>query len=136
MPIEPASLFPFLDPEAHADEYAYIKTNKLNSLYDTHTDGSGVCYASWKQPLVNHRPKAYFRIYDSPERLGTDLYLIYWLEQKGFASDTIDEQVHAQGAALLRKYQVIVTGSHPEYWTRPMLNALDAYLDGGGRIST
>lgn len=135
MPVEPESLFPFLDRTAHAAEYAYIDANKLNSLYDTHSDGSGVCYASWKRPIVNTRPKAIFRIYSSPERLGADLYLTHWMEQKGIAYDAIaDEQVHVQGAALLKNYGVIVTGSHPEYWTTPMMRALDEYLDGGGRI--
>jgi N,N-dimethylformamidase len=135
MPVEPESLFPFLDRDAHATEYRYIAENKLNSTYDTHSDGSGVCYASWKRPLVNTRPKATFRIYSSPERLGADLYLTHWLEQKGIAYDAIaDEELHVQGASLLANYRVIVTGSHPEYWTTPMMAALDAYLEGGGRI--
>lgn len=135
IPVEPRSLFPFADFDAHAAEYQYIADNGLNSLYDTHRDGSGVCYASWKRPLVNHRPQAVFRIYGAPERLGGDLYLTHWLEQKGFAYDTIaDEHVHIDGVDLLSQYKVIVTGCHPEYWTRPMLDALDAYLDKGGRV--
>jgi N,N-dimethylformamidase len=28
----------------------------------------------------------------------------------------------------------VITGTHPEYWTRPMLDALDRYLDAGGRV--
>jgi len=135
MAVEPASLFPFADFDAHAAEYQYIADNNLNSLYDTHRDGSGVRYASWKRPLVNLRPQAVFRIYGAPERLGGDLYLTHWLEQKGIAYDTIaDEHVHEDGLDLLLRYKVIVTGCHPEYWTRPMLDALDAYLDNGGRI--
>jgi len=134
-PIEPVALYPFLDPDAHAAEYAYIAANKLNSLYDVHTDGSGVCYASWKRPLVNTRPKAYFRIFSSPERLGTDLYLTDWLEEKGIAVDTIaDENIHDEGIALLRQYPALVTGSHPEYWTTPMMDALTSYLEAGGRV--
>lgn len=133
--VEPASLFPFADLDAHAAEYQYIADNGLNSLYDTHRDGSGVRYASWKRPLVNFRPKAVFRIYGAPERLGGDLYLTHWLEQKGLAYDTIaDEHLHNDGVDLLSQYKVVVTGCHPEYWTRPMLDALDAYLDNGGRV--
>jgi N,N-dimethylformamidase len=27
-----------------------------------------------------------------------------------------------------------MSGTHPEYWTTPMMNALEAYLAGGGRL--
>lgn len=135
MPVEPLALFPFADMTAHADAYAYIAEHGLNSLYDCHRDGSGVRYASWKRPLVNLRPDATFRIYGAPERLGADLYLSHWMQQKGIAYDTLaDENLHAEGAALLAPYRVVITGTHPEYWSRPMLDALDSYLDNGGRI--
>ena len=135
MPVEPLSLFPFADMGAHAEEYAYIAENGLHSLYDTHHDGSGVRYASWKRPLVNMRPDAIFRIYSAPERLGTDLYLTHWLREQEIACDVIaDENLHVEGVDLLQPYRVIVTCSHPEYWTAPMLEALHQYLDGGGRV--
>lgn len=135
MPVEPLSLFPFADMQAHAEEYAYIAENGLHSLYDTHHDGSGVCYASWKRPLVNMRPDAIFRIYSAPERLGTDLYLTHWLREKEIACDVIaDENLHAEGVDLLTPYRVVVTCSHPEYWSAPMLDALHQYLDQGGRV--
>jgi N,N-dimethylformamidase len=135
MPVEPLSLFPFADMDAQRAEYEYISENHLNSMYDTHNDGTGVCYASWKRPLVNIRPDAIFRIYGGTERLSADLYLTHWLEQKEFAYDTIaDENLHSEGEALLSPYRVVVTGTHPEYWTKPMLDALNRYLDAGGRV--
>jgi N,N-dimethylformamidase len=135
MPVEPLPLFPFADLNAHQAEYQYIADNHLHSLYDTHDDGSGVCYASWKRPLVNTRPRATFRIYGGTERLSADLYLVHWLEQKGITADAIaDENLHHEGASLLAPYKVVVTGTHPEYWTRPMLDALSAYLEAGGRL--
>jgi N,N-dimethylformamidase len=134
-PLGALAMYPFLDMNAHQSEYQYIEENHLNSLYDTHSDGSGVCYASWKRPMVNTRPRAIFRIYGGPERLGADLYLVHWLRQQGFAYDTIaDENLHHEGEALLAPYRVVVTGTHPEYWTGPMLDALDRYLDRGGRV--
>ena len=42
MPVAPLSLFPFADMDAQRAEYEYIAENHLNSLYDTHNDGSGV----------------------------------------------------------------------------------------------
>lgn len=135
MPVEPLSLFPFADMDAQRPEYEYIAENHLNSMYDTHSDGSGVRYASWKRPLVNIRPDAIFRIYAGTERLSADLYLTHWLEQKKIPYDAIaDENLHEEGEVLLTKYRVIVTGTHPEYWTKRMLDALDRYLDAGGRV--
>ena len=135
MPVEPLSLFPFADMDAQRPEYEYIAENHLNSMYDVHSDGSGVRYASWKRPLVNLRPDAIFRIYGGTERLSADLYLTHWLEEKEIAYDTIaDEHLHEEGEALLAPYNVLVTGTHPEYWTTPMLDALDHYLDAGGRV--
>jgi len=135
VPPEPVELYPFLDRDAHLDEYRYIAENKLHSMYDVHADGSGVCYASWKRPMVNTRPKATFRIYSSPERLGTDLYLVDWLENFGFDYDAIaDEQIHEEGIDILQHYNVLVTGCHPEYWTAPMMAALDGYITAGGRV--
>ena len=132
---EPAELFPFLERDAHAAEYRYIAENGLHSTYDTHHDGSSVCYSSWKRPLVNLRPRAIFRIFGSPERFGADLYLVDWLEHQEFPYDVItDEILHAEGVALLAPYRVVVTGTHPEYWTDPMLDALAAYLTAGGRV--
>jgi N,N-dimethylformamidase len=135
IPVEPLSLFPFADLDLHKVEYAYIAANHLNSLYDCHSDSSGVRYASWQRPLLNLRPNALFRIYGGTERLSADLYLTHWFTRKGIAYDTIaDENLHEEGESLLAPYKVVVTGTHPEYWTRPMLDALDRYLDGGGRV--
>jgi N,N-dimethylformamidase len=35
---------------------------------------------------------------------------------------------------LLASYRVVLTGSHPEYWTGAMLDARDSYLNSGGRL--
>jgi N,N-dimethylformamidase len=133
--VGPPELFPFYDRSAHQTEYLYIAENHLHSLYDYHGDGSGVCYASWKRPLVNTRPKAIRAAFSSPEHLAADLYLIDWMEQKGHRYDCLaDENLHAEGVDLLRPYRVVVTGTHPEYWSEAMLDALAAYLAGGGRV--
>src|SRR5918994_40080 len=82
VPVEPLSLFPFADMDAHRAEYDYIAENRLHSMYDVHRDGSGVRYASWKRPLLNLRPDGIFHIYGGTKRLSADLYLTHWLEQK------------------------------------------------------
>jgi N,N-dimethylformamidase len=45
-----------------------------------------------------------------------------------------DDELHHEGQALLAPYKVVVTGSHPEYHTPQMLDALQAYRDHGGRL--
>lgn len=105
------------------------------SLYDLHPDGSGVCYSSRLRPIPNMRPGYTNWTTHAPRHFGLDLYLIGWLDHTGIEYDVVtDEDLHAEGIDLLRPYQVVMTGSHPEYATRPMLDALDAYLAERGRL--
>jgi N,N-dimethylformamidase len=65
-----------------------------------------------------------------------DTHLLAWLEDKGFAYDVItDEDLDDEGVALLAPYRTVLTGSHPEYHTLRMLDALEAYKAGGGRLA-
>ncbi len=108
------------------------------ALYDTHSDGSGVCYSSRLRPILNMRPRYSSWLGGSGSGLwqfNADLDLIAWLEAKGFSYDVItDEDLHAEGHELLKPYRAILTGSHPEYYTTEMLDAVSAYTAGGGRL--
>ncbi len=105
------------------------------SIYDVHSDGSGVCYSSRLRPITPMRPKYKFWILGSSRHYAADLYLVDWLENKHFDYDVItDEDLHHEGQSLLAHYKVIVTGTHPEYWTTPMMAALEDYLNHGGRV--
>ncbi|MHB8752683.1 MAG: N,N-dimethylformamidase beta subunit family domain-containing protein, partial [Aggregatilineales bacterium] len=105
------------------------------SIYDLHSDGSGCCYSSRLRPIVNMRPHYRMWLVGAPRHLGADLYLVDWLETKGFAYDVItDEDLHFEGTELLANYRVVLTGTHPEYWTTPMLTALQSYQENGGRL--
>ncbi|MGH8056101.1 MAG: N,N-dimethylformamidase beta subunit family domain-containing protein [Candidatus Entotheonellia bacterium] len=99
------------------------------SMYDTHSDGSGVCYASRLRPVLNMRPKE--RLWQLP----ADTHIIDWLEEKGLAYDLITEDdLDAEGIALLAPYRCVMTGTHPEYPSRRMLDAYAAYQQQGGRF--
>lgn len=117
--------------------FRYMLDNRLNSLYELHSDGSPVCYASTLRPLTTIRPR-YNKPnlqFHHPHLLSCDLYLVDWLGAQGFEYDTIDDEaVHEEGESLLARYKVIVTGSHPEYWTWAMLTGMQRYLAGGGRL--
>ncbi|MDW8340239.1 MAG: N,N-dimethylformamidase large subunit [Geminicoccaceae bacterium] len=99
------------------------------STYDRHRDGSGVCYSSRHRPVQNFRPTG------RHWNFNLDLFIIDWLEHVDGDYDVItDEQLHQEGVDLLAPYRVIVTGSHPEYHSKEMLDALEAYLSRGGRL--
>ena len=114
----------------------YIVGERLNSTYDYHTDGSGVCHVSRLQPIVNMRPKyATPWLDECPHQFNADLHLLDWMEAKGHKFDVVtDEDLHFEGEDLLSPYRVVVTGSHPEYYSGAMLTALQRYLNGGGRL--
>ena len=104
------------------------------STYSCHSDGTGVCYSSRLRPILNMRPK--YRHWLSPSlwQFNADLHLTDWLEQMGFEFDVYtDEDLDREGAALLSKYRVVLTGSHPEYSSERMLDAYEAYQATGGR---
>jgi N,N-dimethylformamidase len=57
------------------------------------------------------------------------------LTEEGIGHDVItDEDLHGDGMPLLSPYHVVLTGSHPEYWTTRMLTAMQDFLERGGRL--
>jgi len=118
----------------------FAARNRVLGLYHLHTDGSAVMYSSRRRPIVNLRPGSTFDILEvgrtgAPHQFNADLHLVDWLTEKGIAFDVAtDEDLDRAGAALLSDYRVVLTGSHPEYWSTAMLDALDAYLRHGGRL--
>jgi N,N-dimethylformamidase len=108
------------------------------STYNYHPDGSGIALSSRRRPVLTMRPG--YLTFDDPSGSGlrhfpADSHLLDWLEQKGFAFDVVtDEDLDDHGIALIRDYAVVITGSHPEYHTEAMLNALEQYRAGGGNL--
>ena len=45
-----------------------------------------------------------------------------------------DDELDREGVEAIRGYDAVMTGTHPEYHTTAMLDALMAYRDGGGRL--
>ncbi|GAA5155502.1 large subunit of N,N-dimethylformamidase [Pseudonocardia eucalypti] len=103
------------------------------STYDHHADGSGVAHTSRLRPVPNMRP-GYRSATGSLWQLPADLHIVDWLTGTGVEFDVAtDEDLEAEGADLLGRYNVVLTGSHPEYYSARMLDAWEAYLGGGGR---
>jgi N,N-dimethylformamidase len=110
------------------------------STYNYHTDRTGICFASWNRPMMNVRigyityPHVDLRA-SGLRHYPADHHLLSWLEAKGYAFDVLtDWELHNDGHSALKDYAVVLTGTHPEYHTREMLDALQAYRDGGGRL--
>ena len=124
----------FLVPTFSYLAYGSTGTTGINLLsnYSHHTDGSGIGHSSRLRPITNMRPKITTR---NPWQFMEDTYIVDWLEVKGFTVDIItDQDLHFEGAALLAPYKVVLTGSHPEYYSQQMLEGLHAYLEKGGRV--
>ncbi len=99
------------------------------SCYHAHTDGSGVHHSSHLRPVLNMRPRPDLWAFNA------DTLIPDWLDELGFDYDIItDELLHTEGAALLEPYRTVVTGTHPEYTTTAMLDALEQYSTSGGRL--
>ncbi|MEM7250261.1 MAG: N,N-dimethylformamidase beta subunit family domain-containing protein [Pseudomonadota bacterium] len=99
------------------------------SMYDDHSDGSGVCYSSRLRPILSLRPG------EALWQLPADTHIIDWLDAKGIAYDIITEDdIERDGAARLMDYRCVMTGTHPEYPSLGVLDAIAEFQDRGGRF--
>jgi N,N-dimethylformamidase len=104
------------------------------STYDSWADGNGVCYSSYRRPIINMRPKYRISSMGVPWQFPADLSIIAWLEHKKYDYEVItDEDLHRDGVAALSPYRCVITGTHPEYYSERMLDATEDYIAGGGR---
>ena len=109
-------------------EYGY-------SLYDTHSDGSGVHISSRLRPVLNVRPKYDSWLTQSPWQFNADLHLIDWLTELGYEFDVLtDEDISYDGLERIEGYNVLITGSHPEHKDGHYLDAIQAFKERGGRL--
>ena len=109
------------------------------SLYNMHSDGSGISFSSRRRPILTMRPG--FLTFNDPLGSGlrhypADTHLLAWLEDQRIDFDIVtDEDLDEEGVALLRPYRAVLTGSHPEYHTARTLDALMDYTKTGGKMA-
>ncbi len=116
-------------PKNPEDAYLLKHPEVGYSLYEYHADGSGVHFSSRLRPVLNMKPKTVTWSFNA------DTNITNWLHGIGQPFDVItDEDLHREGADLLEGYRVVITGTHPEYYSTQMLDALDLWLDHGGRL--
>ena len=128
--LQPNIIFGDGSPEWVNDAYLATHPEVSGSLYDLHDDRSGIHYSSRLRPVMNMKPGD-----NRPWGFPADMNIVAWLDRIGQTFDGItDEELHAEGAALLQPYRCILTGSHPEYHSTAMLDGIESYLDQGGRL--
>jgi N,N-dimethylformamidase len=108
------------------------------STYNLHSDGSGICHASYRRPLMTL--KSGYVTFPGNSCSGlrhyqADSHLITWLEINNIEYDVItDQELQDQGCDAIAPYRALVTGSHPEYHTPKTLDALMQYRNSGGNF--
>lgn len=153
-PEEPAAKIAFVVPTstylAYADEYlpphlyewvgtdrghAFARDNELRSLYDYHSDGSGVSLISTRKPKATLRDDYRYPLCGDPHNLPVDLHFLKFCAREGIAVDVLtDADLHAGGLRLLSSYEAVATGSHPEYLSVAMEQAYRDYVALGGSL--
>jgi len=64
-----------------------------------------------------------------------DSHFFRWAERAGFAVDLATQHELHFEPGLLSGYDCVVMVGHDEYWTWEMRDAVDAYVEAGGRIA-
>ncbi|MCA0048503.1 hypothetical protein LB577_16380 [Mesorhizobium sp. B283B1A] len=110
--------------------------NNLKSLYDYHSDLSGVSISSYKKPKATLRDDYNYPLCGCPHNLPVDLHFLRFSHSNGIAFDLItDRDLHERGVAGLEEYRAVITGSHPEYMSVDMEHALRQFAAAGGSIA-
>jgi len=108
------------------------------SVYEVHDDDSGVFHSSRLRPLVDLQPKIKSFLGGCGSNIwqfNADTHILGWLDHIGKDYDVItDEDLDAEGLRLLERYNVILTGTHPEYYTANMVSGMQGFTDRGGRL--
>ena len=122
----------------NTDVYLHEHREFGASCYDSHSDGSGVCYTSRLRPVLTMRPKYQSWLGgkgSSLWQMNADTHITDWLEESGFTYDCItDEDLNNEGYEALAPYRVFMTSTHHEYWSKQMWDGLDAFKKNGGRL--
>jgi hypothetical protein len=79
--------------------------------------------------------KGYSKKYASSGWASYDSHFFRWAERQGYAIDLVSQDELHFRPELLSGYDCVVCVGHDEYWTWEMRDAIDAYVDRGGRVA-
>ena len=105
------------------------------STYDTTSTTPASATRATCGPILNMRPKYRLASMGIPWQFPADLSIIGWLEHMRLRfRDLTDEDSTQGGLAAIKPYNLVISGTHPEYYSEEMLDATEDYLDEGGRL--
>jgi N,N-dimethylformamidase len=108
------------------------------SLYDRHSDQTGVAYTTRLRPLLNMRPQVRSWLGGAGSavwQFNADSHITSFLEAESINFDVLtDEDLHNEGVEALAGYLCVMTGTHPEYYSTPMMDAIEGFKSRGGRL--
>ncbi|WP_324754059.1 N,N-dimethylformamidase beta subunit family domain-containing protein [Roseovarius sp. Pro17] len=105
------------------------------STYDSFEDGAGVCFTSYLRPIINMRPKYRMSSMNITWQFPADLSIVAWIAHQGYDCEFItDEDLDREGLDLLKNFNCVITGTHPEYVSERMLDAQEDFVTQGGRL--
>lgn len=123
--------------QPHAQVAVILPTNTYEAYNSwgghdayTHSPG-GIRYVARQRPADNlavrpeGRPRA---------ELYSDLLLLRWMNSHGIGYDLYTDPDLDADPGVLRKYRVVVMGSHAEYWTDAARQGLVDFQNNGGRL--
>ena len=64
-----------------------------------------------------------------------DARFIAWLLQEGYAPEFCSDLDIHDDPALLRRHRLLLSVGHDEYWSEPMRDALEHFVDHGGNVA-
>ena len=120
---------------------ARLDLKRYTDVTHQHYDVEDYTPLSFDRPEpINHVPEA-DRITDpiegrAPNHIApAEWRLLGWLEREGFAYDYYAETQFHFGALNLDDYKILISSTHPEYWSRDMYYRLKAWVfERGGKL--
>lgn len=77
----------------------------------------------------------YSKKYASAGWASYERHFARWAEAEGYDFDIVTQHDLDADPDLLHRYRCAVFVGHDEYWSAPMRDAVDAFVDGGGRVA-
>ena len=77
------------------------------STYDHHQDGAGVCYSSYRRPIISLHPKYRNPMNGVTWQFPADLSIVAWLEHCNYDYEVLtDEDLHTEGVDAISPYKL------------------------------
>jgi hypothetical protein len=119
----------FIYQQPVATEEAYNSYAYGPGLYDVQAVNGHlvpVAKASFERP---------FDALDNLQFYRFELPFIFWLESQGYDTVyTTDLDTHRRTTPLSAQYKAFIVSGHPEYWSRPMYDAITRARDDGAHL--